>query len=165
MRQMSALGFCFLSEPPVKSLCSSTALCNLTPLMTRRRCPGRHQPESLHRGAGTASVLSFSLLCRWPAGQTESSRVPRTAAPRTSLSLRPPSTGPAPAQCAAPRVVARRTPVPKPNHWPLRRAGASAGAAARAGGERGDHSYGVVTLGRRRWGGRERAAEQPRNRR
>lgn len=159
MRQMSALGFCFLSEPPVKSLCSSTALCNLTPLMTRRSCPGRHQPESLQRGAGTASVLSFSLLCPWPAGQTESSRVLRTAAPRTLLSLRPPRAGSAPAQCAAPRVVARRTPVPKPNHWPLRRAGASprgGGSTCRGRARRPQlwrRYFGEATLGRQRTSG------------
>lgn len=149
MRQISALGFCFLSEPPVKSLCSSTGLCNLTPLMTRQSCQGRHQHESLR----------FSLLCRWPAGQTETSRVSRTAAPRTSLSLRPPCAGPAPAQCAAPRVVARRTLVSKPNRWPLSRAGASprGGGSTCRGRERRPQLwlryFGEATLGRQRASG------------
>lgn len=53
--------------------------------MPKRGCRERYPHESLQRGVCTASVPTFSLLCGWPAGQTESSRVSRTAAPRTSL--------------------------------------------------------------------------------
>lgn len=152
---MSALGFCFLSEPPVKSLCSSTALCNLTPddqAELFRETPAR-EPAARCGYRLRAQFLSAVPMAGWP--NEKLAGAPHLALPPP----RPPRAGPAPAQCAAPRVVARRTPVPKPNDWPLSRAGASprGGGSTCRGRERRPQLwrryFGEATLGRQRTSG------------
>lgn len=114
------------------------------------------------RGFLTPGADVRLLECK-PASERSS---PSPAAPTSSPGSAHLSGAPAPARRAA-GGRGRVSLPPEEAHWPLAGAGRCLvpGEGARAGGGNCDRGYGVVTLGRRRRGGGERAAEQPCNRR
>lgn len=103
--------------------------------------------------------------CRWNRSRPQEHTSPAQAAansppPPTHLEL-------ARLRRRAAHGRGRVSPPTEEAHWPLAGAGHCLvpREGARAGGGSCDRGYGVVTLGRRRRGGGERAAEQPCNRR
>lgn len=139
-------------------------LCNLTPGDAQAGLSGEipaREPAARCVYRLRAHFLSAVRMAGWSNGKLAG--VPHSCAPHLSPSARP---APGPRLRTAPRHGwsrgGRRSRSLTIGHW-AEPALPRAGVAARARGESGDRSYGVVTLGRRRRGGGERAAEQPRN--